>query len=150
MGTHSATAQYIKRIHIFYSITISLLFLIIIIAVVVVVVVIIISSSSIINPFTPKTDQFQISPVASPEIITSHSVETWLFIAYSDERWLYYQFILPTSLIHFLNNRLGERNFDLKTERIILSPSSVPIIPPTITHIPPLLFYHHQPKAAFS
>ena len=38
------------------------------------------------DPFTPKNDQFQISPVASPEI-SHHAVwRTWLFIAYSDER----------------------------------------------------------------
>ena len=32
--------------------------------------------------------------------ITSHRIRTWLFIAYSDERWLYYQFSLPHP-IHF-------------------------------------------------
>ena len=47
----------------------------------------------IFNPFTPKSGQFQTSPAASPAI-SHHTVwRTWLFIAYSDERWLlYYQF----------------------------------------------------------
>ena len=35
-------------------------------------------------PFTPKCDQIQIPPAASPEILH----HTWLFIVYSDERWL--------------------------------------------------------------
>ena len=51
------------------------------------------------NPLTPKSDQFPISPAASPvilHIILHHTVwRTWLFMAYSDERWLYYQFALP-------------------------------------------------------
>ena len=48
-----------------------------------------------INHFTPKSDQVQISPVASP-VILHHTVwRTWLFIAYSDARWLYYQLSLP-------------------------------------------------------
>ena len=48
------------------------------------------------NPFTPKSDQFKISPAAWPEIIYLHYTvwRTWLFIAYSDERWLYNQFSL--------------------------------------------------------
>ena len=45
------------------------------------------------NPFTPKSDQFQISPAASPEILHHTVWRTWLFIAYSDER--YYQFSPP-------------------------------------------------------
>ena len=40
------------------------------------------------NPFTPKSDQFKISRAASPEI-SHHTVwRTWLFTAYSDDRWL--------------------------------------------------------------
>ena len=47
------------------------------------------------NPFTPKSEQFQISSAASPEI-SHHTVwRTWLFIDYSDERWLHYQFAVP-------------------------------------------------------
>ena len=45
----------------------------------------------VINPFTPKSDQFQISPAASPDI-SHHTVwRTWLFTAYSDERWEHHQ-----------------------------------------------------------
>ena len=40
------------------------------------------------NPFTPESDQCQISPAASPEILHHTVRRTWLFIAYSDERWL--------------------------------------------------------------
>ena len=48
-----------------------------------------------INPFTPESDQCQISPAASPEIWHHIVWRTWLFIAYTDERWLYHQFSLP-------------------------------------------------------
>ena len=41
-----------------------------------------------VNPFTPESDQCQISPAASPEILHHTVRRTWLFIAYSDERWL--------------------------------------------------------------
>ena len=34
-----------------------------------------------LNPFTPKTDQFQISPAASPEILHHTVWRTSLFIA---------------------------------------------------------------------
>ena len=44
-----------------------------------------------VNHFTPMSDQFQISPAASPEIVRHTVWRTWVFIAYSDERWLYYQ-----------------------------------------------------------
>ena len=55
-----------------------------------------------LNSFTPKSCQCQISPAASPEI-SHHTVwRTWLFIAYSDERWLYYQFLVPHLYIFFL------------------------------------------------
>ena len=47
-----------------------------------------------VNPFTPKSDQFQISPAASPEILHHTVWWTWLFIAYSDERLLCYPFSL--------------------------------------------------------
>ena len=52
-------------------------------------------------PFTPTSYQFQVSPAASPEI--SHHVvwRTWLFIAYSNEWWLYYQFLLPHLYVSF-------------------------------------------------
>ena len=51
-----------------------------------------------INPFTPKSDHFQISPAASPEILHHTVWRTWLVIAYSDKRWLYYQFSLPRNI----------------------------------------------------
>ena len=41
-----------------------------------------------VNPFTPESDQSQISPPAPPEILHHTVRRTWLFIAYSDERWL--------------------------------------------------------------
>ena len=47
-----------------------------------------------INPFTPKSGQFQISPPASPEILHHTVWRTWLFIAYSYEGWSYH-FSLP-------------------------------------------------------
>ena len=50
---------------------------------------------SSVNPFTLKSDQSPISPVASPEILHHTVWRTWLFIAYSNERLLHYQFSLP-------------------------------------------------------
>ena len=47
------------------------------------------------NRFTPKSDQYQISPAALLEILRHRVWRTWLFIAYSDEEWFYYQFSLP-------------------------------------------------------
>ena len=44
---------------------------------------------SSINPFTPESDQCQNSPAASQEIWHHTVWSTWLFIAYSDEKWLY-------------------------------------------------------------
>ena len=53
-------------------------------------------------------DQFQISPAASPKIWHHTVWRTWLSIAYSDERWFYYQF----SLIHtFLFRKVGRMYF---------------------------------------
>ena len=53
------------------------------------------------NRARPNGNQFQTSPAASPEILTSHSMETLAFhtVAYSDDRLLYYQFSLPYSYI---------------------------------------------------
>ena len=56
--------------------------------------------SLFVNPFTPKSDQFQISPAASPEILQHTVWRTWRFIAYPDGKWLYYK-ILTASLINF-------------------------------------------------
>ena len=47
-----------------------------------------------------ESDQCQISPVASPKILHHAVWWNWLFIAYSDKRFSYYQ-ILTISLIHF-------------------------------------------------
>ena len=70
-----------------------------------------------INPFTPKSDQCQISPAPSPEI-SHHTVwRTWLLIAYSDGRWLHCRFSLPHSNIFSLKcweNVL----FELRSERV--------------------------------
>ena len=52
------------------------------------------------NPFTPKSDQCQISPAASPELLHHTIWRTWLFIAYSDERSYY------TTNSHFLTYTL--------------------------------------------
>ena len=38
------------------------------------------------------SDQFQISPAASPEILHNTLWRIWLFIAYTGEKWSYYQF----------------------------------------------------------
>ena len=53
----------------------------------------------------PLSDQFQVSPATSPEMLHHTVWRTWLFIAYSDESWLYYQFSLHLShgRIDFLN-----------------------------------------------
>ena len=40
------------------------------------------------NPFTPESDQCQISPAAPPETLHHTVRRTSLIIAYSDERWL--------------------------------------------------------------
>ena len=55
----------------------------------------------LINPFTPKSDQFQISPVAPTEILHHIVWRTWPFMAHSEGRRLYHRQILTTSLIHF-------------------------------------------------
>ena len=47
-------------------------------------------ASPSVYPFTPKSDQFQISPAASPEILHHTVWRTWVFKAYLDERRLYY------------------------------------------------------------
>ena len=41
-----------------------------------------------VNPFTPESDQCQISPPAPPEILHHTVRRAWFFIAYSDEKWL--------------------------------------------------------------
>ena len=61
------------------------------------------------NPFTPKTDQCQISPAASPEVLHHTVMENFAF--QSLLRWkmiIHVLTNLATSLIHFLFKRLGE------------------------------------------
>ena len=70
-----------------------------------------------INPFTSESDQCQNSPAASQEIWHHTVWRTWLFIAYSDEKWLYYKFSLHHSYTRFLK---GWENtlFELRSERV--------------------------------
>ena len=56
------------------------------------------TSWSSFNPFTPESDQCQISPAVSPEILHHTVWRTWIVIAYSDEMIIL--LILTTSLIH--------------------------------------------------
>ena len=72
---------------------------------------------SFINPFTPESDQCQNSPAASQEIWHHTVWRTWLFIANSDEKWLYYKFSLHHSYNRFLK---GWENtlLELRSERV--------------------------------
>ena len=54
------------------------------------------------NPFTPESDQCQNSPAASQQIWHHTVWRIWLFIAYADERWLYYKFSLHHAYNCFL------------------------------------------------
>ena len=67
----------------------------------------------LINPFTPESDQCKNSPAASQEIWHHTVWRTWLFIAYSDERWLYYKFSLQHSYKGWENTL-----FELRSERV--------------------------------
>ena len=69
------------------------------------------------NPFTPESDQCHISPTASREIWHHTVWRTWLFIAYSDEKWLCYKFLLHHPYSRFLK---GWENtlFELRSERV--------------------------------
>ena len=78
--------------------------------------------------FTPKSDQFQISPAVSPEVLHHTVCRTWLFIAYSDKRWLYYQFSLPHLYIFLYEGwenaslELGSEGVNTFTEWTVISP----------------------------
>ena len=74
--------------------------------------------SSAINPFTPESDQCQNSPAASQEIWHHTVWRTWLFIAYSDEKWLYYKFSLHHSYNRFLKGFWENTLFELRSERV--------------------------------
>ena len=78
-----------------------------------------------INPLIPKSDQYQISPAASPEILHHTVWRIWLFIAYSDARWLYYQLSLP-SVIHFSLQGWENAVFELGSERVGSETLSLP------------------------
>ena len=75
------------------------------------------------QPFTPKSDNFQIFPVASQETVHHIIRRTWLFIAYSAERWI------TTSLIHFLFKRLGEYNLGVNGLSSVLASEYVSTYP---------------------
>ena len=70
-----------------------------------------------LNPFTPKSDQVQISPVASPVILHATVWRTWLFIAYSDWKMILVP-VLTTSLIHFSWKGWENVLFELGIERL--------------------------------
>ena len=74
-----------------------------------------------LNPFTPESDQCQNSPAASQKIWHHTVWRSWLFIAYSDENWLYYKFSLHHSYNRFLK---GWENtlFELRSERVNKQP----------------------------
>ena len=58
-----------------------------------------------------ESDQFQIPPAASQEILHHTVWRIWLFIAYSGERWIYYQFSLPLlyiGILHFQRKRISD------------------------------------------
>ena len=80
-----------------------------------------------VNPFSPESDQCQNSPAASQEIWHHTVWRTWLFIAYSDEKWLYYKFSLHHSYSRFLK---GWENalFELRSERVNMRESSPPFL----------------------
>ena len=70
-----------------------------------------------INPFTPKSDQSQISTAASPGILHCTVWRTWLFVSYKVDRWLCYQ----VSLHHlYISPLKGWENvlFELKSKRV--------------------------------
>ena len=64
-----------------------------------------------------ESDQCQNSPAASQEMWHHTVWRTWLFIAYSDEKWLFYKFSLHHSYNRFLK---GWENtlFELRNERV--------------------------------
>ena len=72
-----------------------------------------------LNPFTPESDQCQNSPAALQEIWHHTLWRTRLFVAYLDEKWLYYK-----SSLHHSYNRLlkGWENtlFELRSGRVNL------------------------------
>ena len=72
-------------------------------------------SLSCVNPFTPKSDQVQISHEASPEILHHTVWRTSLFIVDSDWKKIIVP-ILTTSLIHFSLKGWENVLFELRCE----------------------------------
>ena len=70
------------------------------------------SSQLKVSPFTPKSDQFQISPTASPEILHHTVWRTWLFKAHSNEMRTYNKFSLPHLYIYLW--KVGRNIFKLE------------------------------------
>ena len=76
------------------------------------------------NPFTPKSDQCQISPAASPEILHYTVWRTWVFIALL--RWkLIILPILATSLVHFSLKGWENVLFELGSGRVNITALSL-------------------------
>ena len=69
------------------------------------------------NPYTPKSDQFQISPCSLTGKIISHIMKNLAFIAYTAGRWLYYQFSLHHVCIFSLEGWENVR-FELGSESV--------------------------------
>ena len=62
----------------------------------------------ILDPSTPKSDQVQISPAASPEILHHTVRRTWLFIVYTlMKKLLYYESSLRTVTFSIPGFELG-------------------------------------------
>ena len=82
------------------------------------------------TPFTPKGDQLQIPPAASAEILHHTVWRTWLLIAYSDERQLYYKFLLSRWYIFPLKcweNVIFELRSERATQNTVYSKNIQPI-----------------------
>ena len=63
-----------------------------------------------LNPFTSKSDQFQISPAASPEILHYTVWRTWLFVAYLHDDY--------TTVSHFLACTFFFKRLELESIRV--------------------------------
>ena len=101
-----------------------------------------------LNPFTPESDQCQNSPAASQEIWHHTVWRTWLFIAYSDEKWLYYKFSLHHSYNRFLK---GWENtlFELRSERVKVN-NKATLLSWFVHGIIPKPFHSQVQKSTFS
>ena len=71
-----------------------------------------------------KIDQFQTSLAASPGIVHHTVRRTWLFMAYSDEMWLYYQFSLAQHHLYVLLKGWENVLLELGGERVKHTPAS--------------------------